>query len=459
VIRLVVIALLSVPLVVHAMCPDGEYVVAGEPLLASPGGVFVRDVVTIAGGTVAIASGCPATTALIKVTRRGTVVKAAWPHCGDALRVRLRAIVGKSCGTMHGRFTTRRPRTARRFFAERKACEPGTSGCGACHTNADCGADHLYCAKPGGQCDAGGACLQRPQGCTREYIPVCGCDGVTYSNRCDAAAHGANVGHAGPCDGERCGGFKGVECSEDEFCELPPRQCDVLDLTGRCVAVPDACVQVYDPVCGCDGVTYGNDCDRQAAKAQKAHDGRCADECKDACDCARTHIFPEPCPLECATCDNYWTCDDGTCVPHCGPVPQPPPVCEPRICGGIAGVPCPNGQLCDLPAGECGTADLQGVCVDEPGACPDIYRPVCGCDGITYSNECERLAAYAQKDHDGECGFPCADACDCEKSAPLPAWCDALLCPACGCTWVCESLRCEVQIESPPPPSACLSAL
>jgi hypothetical protein len=49
-------------------------------------------------------------------------------------------------------------------------------------------------------------------------------------------------------------------------------------------------------------------------------------------------------------------------------------------------------------------ADQGGVCAEVPGACPEIYLPVCGCDGVTYANDCARRAAKAQKAHGGRCG-------------------------------------------------------
>jgi hypothetical protein len=48
-------------------------------------------------------------------------------------------------------------------------------------------------------------------------------------------------------------------------------------------------------------------------------------------------------------------------------------------------------------------ADAQGKCEVIPKLCPQIFLPVCGCNGKTYPNDCERQRARAQLDHEGAC--------------------------------------------------------
>ncbi|MBV8848656.1 MAG: hypothetical protein JOZ16_03630 [Methylobacteriaceae bacterium] len=72
-------------------------------------------------------------------------------------------------------------------------------------------------------------------------------------------------------------------------------------------------------------------------------------------------------------------------------------------CGGFFGIQCDPGSFCNLPTGTCGRFDLLGSCEGIPRFCTRIYKPVCGCDGRTYSNDCVRRAAGVSKVHDGRC--------------------------------------------------------
>ena len=68
---------------------------------------------------------------------------------------------------------------------------------------------------------------------------------------------------------------------------------------------------------------------------------------------------------------------------------------EGERCGGFAVIKCDNGLWCDLDAG-CGS-DMGGVCVVVPKLCAPEFRPVCGCDDHTYTNDCQRMAGKSKR--------------------------------------------------------------
>ncbi len=273
------------------------------------------------------------------------------------------------------------------------------------------------CAALPGHCDDTfdeGICVPIPTDCMGDDHPLCGCDGVTYVNECALLEAGVRLAHFGRCEGPGC--TNATDCATDQMCERPPEVCDRPDGGGECVLRPGACTDEWEPVCGCDGVTYGNNCERRAAGVPLLHRGECR-----------------------------------------------------NLCAGLIGAPCEAGEFCELPPGECEVADLQGHCETLPEMCLQLFDPVCGCNGQTYSNNCERQMAGVQLGHHGPCFRGCTpgdpatcgaeeicltppghcDAAEDGRCVPRPPDCsvDPLLVeigPVCGCDGVTYDSLCEL---------------
>jgi hypothetical protein len=286
--------------------------------------------------------------------------------------------------------------------------EPAESEVAGCQANAECEAAD-YCETSLGDCGGVGDCSIMPTGCPLVWDPVCGCDSMTYGNACEAAAAGVNVDGTGECPPPTCA--RNDDCNAGHYCEKLAGDCAG---TGQCWPIPPLCVVGPDPVCGCNGVTYENACKAAQSGVNVASQGACActqhEECaygqyceKDAGDCSGTGECvppPELCPL---VWDPVCSCDASTYTNACYAAQAGVNVasqgeCALGACHETAS--CDPGDYCGKPVGDC-----QGVgqCLLEPVACRDVYVPVCGCDGGTYSNACDAYLNGVSVASEGQC--------------------------------------------------------
>jgi hypothetical protein len=75
--------------------------------------------------------------------------------------------------------------------------------------------------------------------------------------------------------GNLCGGLAGAQCAATAYCDYKAHSCGSSDASGTCEERPDVCPDLIDPVCGCDGMVYQNECKANLAGVDPSATAEC----------------------------------------------------------------------------------------------------------------------------------------------------------------------------------------
>ncbi|XP_029975271.1 agrin isoform X4 [Salarias fasciatus] len=284
-------------------------------------------------------------------------------------------------------------------------------------------------------------CVCKRVECPSLVAPVCGSDSSTYSNECELERAQCNaqrrikVLRKGPCSlKDPC---SEVTCSYGSTCVQSSD-----GLSAKCMCPLGCDGKPEQTVCGSDGKDYRNECElhQHACKDQRnvrvQYQGPC-DPCKDS-----ENSLTKMCRVEALTRQPFVFQPPESCPPGSEPLCASdgrtyPSECAMTATGLQKGLklrkvhsgPCrrqTDGEECAeecLFNAVCVVEQLNARCSCDPIECDGTYKPVCGKDGRTYTNDCTRRKAECTAKapipvkHPGPCDLnepsPCLDkACE-----------------------------------------------